>query len=68
MTTVVFYRNKWNENKYVEVHNDGHYHNSVRQFMKWKNGVKNLLGDRILHRWKISHLNELLEDYERIEG
>lgn len=64
MTTIKIYRNKRNPNKKIEVHDDGHYHNSVRQFMYWNNGVKNLLGDRYLHRWRKKNLNELLEDYE----
>ena len=58
------YQNKRNKNKYLEVHNDGHYHNAVRQYMQWENGVKNLLGDRKLHRWRIGNLKELLKDYE----
>lgn len=65
-TTIKTYRNKRNKNKYIEVHNDGHYHNSVKQFMKWSNGVKNLLGDRCLHRWRKVNLNELLKDYKEI--
>lgn len=36
MTTITIYRNKRNENKYIEVHNDGYYHNSVKQYMQWK--------------------------------
>lgn len=63
MATVKIYRNKRNEHKFLEVHNDGHYHNSVKQFMEWPNGVKNLIGDGVLHRWKKSDLNELLSDY-----
>ena len=36
MTTVKIYQNKKNKNKYLEVHNDGYYHNSLKQFMeKW---------------------------------
>ncbi len=66
-TTIKVYRNKRNKNKYIEVHNDGHYHNTVKQFMKWNNGVKNLLGDRRLHRWRKANLNELLSDYEEIK-
>lgn len=27
MTTIQVYRNRRNSNKYIEVHNDGHYHN-----------------------------------------
>ena len=63
MTTIITYQNKRNENKYLEVHNDGHYHNSVRQYLKWPNGVKYLVGDRLLHRWRKSDLCELLTDY-----
>ncbi len=63
MTTITIYQNKRNSNKYLEVHNDGHYHNSVRQFLKWSNGVKYFTGDRLLHRWRRESLNELLEDY-----
>lgn len=37
MTTIKIYRNKRNSNKYIEVHNDGYYHNSIRQFMQWDN-------------------------------
>lgn len=72
---VLFYRNKRNPNKYLEVHNDGYFHNAVRQFMLWrykKRGVllsetKNLTGDGRLHRWRISNLIELLKDYELIK-
>lgn len=63
MTTITIYQNKWNTNKYIEVHNDGHYHNSIRQYMKWSNGVKNFTGDSLLHRCKKKNLKELLEDY-----
>lgn len=75
MTTITIYRNKRNENKYIEVHNDGYYHNSVKQFMQWKkdhNGnqlakpIRNEMGDRVLHRWKKANLMTLLEDYELI--
>lgn len=67
MTTKKIYRNKKNENKFIEVRNDGHYHNTVRQYMFWRNtGVKNLLGDKCLHRWKARNLKALLEDYELV--
>lgn len=66
MTTVSYYTNKRNKHKIIEVHNDGHYHNSVRQFLSWNNGVKNMTGDGCLHRWKIGNLKELLEDYEEV--
>lgn len=71
MTTISIYRNNRNENKYLEVHNDGHYHNTVRQYMFWQyrqkgillSETKNFTGDGILHRWKKENLSELLEDY-----
>lgn len=75
MTAVTIYRNKRNENKYIEVHNDGYYHNSVKQFMQWKKDhkgnqlakpIRNEMGDRVLHRWKKANLVALLEDYELI--
>lgn len=74
MTTVKYYRNKRNKNKYIEVHNDGHYHNTVRQFMLWsyrkwntvQSFTKNFTGDGHLRRWRRFHLNELLEDYEPV--
>ena len=67
MTTVKTYRNKRNSNKYIEVHNDGHYHNSVKQYMAWDNGVRNKTGDGYLHRWRIESLRSLLSDYEEIK-
>mgnify|MGYP001132741286 CR=1 FL=1 len=63
MTTITIYQNRRNEHKYLEVHNDGYYHNSVKQYMLWQNGVKNFTGDRRLHRWRKQNLIELLEDY-----
>lgn len=76
MTTVQIYRNKRNPNKYIEIHNDGHYHNSLKQYMYWDNSgfiskplqkpVKNLLGDKCLHRWRIKNLKVLLEDYDLV--
>ena len=75
MTTVKIYRNKRNRNKFIEVHNDGHYHNAVRQFMFWTrkikrrpvSKIKNYNGDGCLHRWKIKDLMELLNDYEEVK-
>ena len=55
MTTITIYRNKRNENKYIEVHNDGYYHNSVVQYMEWEKDhkgkpldepIRNKMGDR----------------------
>lgn len=76
MTTIKTYRNKRNPNKYLEVHNDGHYHNSLKQYMFWSKNpdgavlsdpIKNVTGDRKLHRWRKENLNVLLEDYELVE-
>lgn len=74
MTTVQIYRNRRNPNKYLEIYNDGYYHNSVRQYMYWEknilagelllNPVKNIVGDKKLYRWRKANLMELLEDYE----
>lgn len=72
MTTVKIYRNRRCENKYIELHDDGHRHHSLRQFMFWPASdriprpVKNLLGDRCLHRWRKGNLAELLEDYKEV--
>ena len=77
MTTIKTYRNKRNPNKYLEVHNDGHYHNSLKQYMFWSKNpdgavlsdpIKNVTGDRKLHRWRKENLNVLLEDYELVKG
>lgn len=76
MTTIKTYRNKRNPNKYLEVHNDDHYHNSLKQYMFWSknpdgsalsNPIKNIIGDKKLHRWRKGDLNVLLEDYELVE-
>ena len=66
-TTIKLFSNKRNPNKYIEVHNDGYSHNTVRQFMKWNNGVKNFTGDKRLHRWRKENLKELLEDYKEVK-
>ena len=64
---ITIYRNKRNPNKYIEVHTDNCYHNSLRQYMYWeKNGVKNYTGDGKLHRWRKENLNELLRDYKKV--
>lgn len=58
-------------------YNDGHYHNSLKQYMFWSKNpdgavlsdpIKNVTGDRKLHRWRKENLNMLLEDYELVEG
>lgn len=55
--------NKRNVNKRIEVrrYKDGHY--VARQYMKFDNGVINLLGDGCLHRWTKKNLAFLLTDY-----
>lgn len=64
---IKYYRNLRNKHKYIEVHNDGHSHNTVRQFLYWyATGVKNWTGDGYLHRWRKRNLDELLEDYEEV--
>ena len=68
------YQNKRNSNKYLEVHNDGHYHNSVRQYLQHDQKVagircgivRNYTGDGKLHRWRKENLKELLEDYREV--
>ena len=68
------YQNKRNSNKYLEVHNDGYYHNSVRQYLQHNQKVggkrcgivRNYTGDGNLHRWRKANLNELLEDYREV--
>lgn len=60
------YVNKRNANKKLLVHNDGHYHNYVKPFMEFENGVVNFLGDKCFHRWKKAELNTLLEDYKEV--
>ncbi len=64
---VQIYRNNRNENKYIEVHTDKCYHKWARQYMEWKGvGVKNLLGDGYLHKYRVADMSSILEDYELI--
>ena len=68
------YQNKRNRQKYIEVQNDGHYHNSVRQYIEYNQKVagrkvgivRNYTGDGCLHRWRKGNLKELLDDYEEV--
>lgn len=64
--TITVYQNKYNNNKFIEVHNDGHRHYSVKQYMKWSSGKTSLTGDGHLHRMSKSYLTELLKDYKAI--
>lgn len=63
MTTVIYYQNKENPYKFIEVHNDGHYHNSVKQFIS-KNGKHIVINP--CYRMKKKALMDLLKDYEEI--
>lgn len=62
------YRNKRNEDKYIEVihYDDGHYY--AVQFMRWGT-IVNKLGSRTGRRgrWRKAKLVELLDDYKEIE-
>lgn len=65
---VMVYRNRRNPNKHMEVHDDGHGHRSMRQYMEWpEHGVKNYTGDGQLHRHSKATADEILDDYE-LEG
>ncbi len=65
MPFVKTYQNKRNPHKYIEVrhYKDGHY--VAHQYMKWNNGVKNILGSRTgrLFRFRKRTLESILEDY-----
>jgi hypothetical protein len=63
MTTVIYYQNKENPYKFIELHNDGHYHNSVKQFIS-KNGKHIVINP--CYRMKKKALMDLLKDYEEI--
>lgn len=65
MTTTTFYQNKDNENKYIEVRNDGHYHNSVLQFIQ-VDGVRTDMANGKFQRIKARELRELLTDYAEV--
>ena len=67
MTTIKVYRNKRNEHKFIEVRNDGHSHNAVRQYIYTPATAHvGLTGDGMLHRWRKANLEELLEDYDYV--
>lgn len=46
MTTIQVYRNRRNSNKYIEVHNDGHYHNSLKKCTTCAEGIRCDRNDR----------------------
>lgn len=63
MTTIIYYQNKENPYKFIEVHNDGHYHNSVKQFIA-KNGKHIVINP--CYRMKKKAFMELLNNYEEV--
>lgn len=68
-TEVRTYQNKRNPHKYIERHDDGYGHRSLKQYMEWdRDGgtVTNPTGDGNLHRWRKKDAEELLEDYNEI--
>lgn len=78
-TTVTHYSNKRNPHKHLEVHNDGHGHRSVKQYIKHtaddlrkefpekepysEEPIINTTGDGALHRMKKRDFTELTNDY-----
>ena len=78
-TTVTHYSNKRNPHKHLEVHNDGHGHRSVKQYIKHtaddlrkefpdkepysEEPIINTTGDGALHRMKKRDFTELANDY-----
>lgn len=65
-TTTTYYKNKRNNNKIIEVHNDQDGHYGVRQLMIFNSRMSrgfNFIGDGVLHRWRKKNLTELLDDY-----
>ncbi len=67
--TIQTYRNKRNENKYIDVKytNDRHY--MWRQRMVWENGVENSVGTKKggFRRQGKTTINEVLKDYEAVK-
>ena len=77
MTTIKTYRNKTKPNNKHQHQKQKQKHNSLKQYMFWSKNpdgtvlsdpIKNVTGDRKLHRWRKENLNVLLEDYELVEG
>ena len=63
------YRNKRNENKYLDVKHTNDRHYMWRQRMSWPNGVTNYLGGLPkggFRRQNVKWINQVLEDYEEI--
>lgn len=72
MNRYYIYRNKNNENKYIEIKKTKCSHYYVRQFMKWhtENGiVLNYTGysnGRFTRTTRSRHLDELIKDYDLV--
>lgn len=63
------YRNKRNENKYIDVKRTNDCHYMWRQRMSWSNGVTNYLGGHPkggFHRVRKSWMDEVMEDYTEV--
>lgn len=60
---IEIWRHKTNARKHLEIHKDGYYHYSVKQFILTDDGDRSYTGDRCLHRWRKKDLCELLKDY-----
>lgn len=63
------YRNKRNENKYIDVKHTNDRHYMWRQRMSWSNGVTNYLGGHPkggFHRVRKSWMNDVIEEYTEV--
>ena len=63
------YRNKRNENKYIDIKHTNDRHYMWRQRMSWSNGVTNYIGGHPkggFHRVRSSWFNQVMEDYEEV--
>ena len=64
MTEIKVYQNVRNRHKFIEVHEDGHYHRAIRQFIYNPHyGHVQLVGDGMLHRCSAHWFSELMQDY-----
>lgn len=67
--TIKTYRNKRNENKYLDVKHTNDRHYMWRQRMSWSNGITNYLGGHLkggFHRENMKTINEVLKDYTEV--
>lgn len=68
-TMVSIYRNKYNLKKFIDVRNDGYYHNSIRQFSIIQHGENigkfNKYNNKLV-RMRKQILKNILEDYDLV--